>query len=63
MSGARRVRPPFVRVPRERQRQRSNRSAVLVVALATFVPMVAAFGVDRALANRPQPVGPGVVTV
>jgi len=60
MSGARRARPPFVRVARRRW---TTRSAALVVSLATVLPMLAAFGVDRALADRPPPVGPGLVTV
>ena len=39
------------------------RAAVLVVALAAVVPMSVGFALDGAEANRPAPLGPGLVTI
>jgi uncharacterized cupredoxin-like copper-binding protein len=39
------------------------RAAVLVTALAVAVPMSVGFAIDSADANRPAPLGPGLVTV
>jgi uncharacterized cupredoxin-like copper-binding protein len=40
-----------------------TRLAVIVVGLATLLPMVIGFGFDAATADRVEPVGPGLVTI
>lgn len=42
---------------------RTTRLAVIVVGLATLLPMLIGFAVDGAGAGRVEPVGPGLVTV
>lgn len=42
---------------------RSMRLVVVLVGLATLVPMLIGFGIDAAGAGRVQPLGPGLVTI